>query len=525
MYDPARMATRSWWYLAPCLVAAILVASHTPVGAALSMDSLSYLSTANNILDGNGIVHNTFALSGPAVEATTVWPPLYAVLLAPITWLASLAGTSDIFGIAVFNVLALVVSMYLVLRIASLTSSIWAGVFVAIAIAISPSLQIVFTYAWSEVVFIPLSLAAYLCLQRYLMDDGGDGRRGLYAVVLLLGLATYTRYVGLAFFSAAALALLLYGRGSPTERLRTVALATLAYLAILAPLLLRNLVLSGSLSGGDRGMPDTSLPADVATLMWYLYLEFLNLPVVAVTVLAIVTVVTIAWLLFRQSNASARARSSSYSTIVVPFLFAFSYMIFLLLSRSRQTIDLDTRMLSVAVPFLLIGLLGVYQQLSMRTRSGLALLPFLLPACAFAINAINTHASILKGWHEVGEPGSVLGLTYRSMTGRQLDSLRDIKEHFAPNAGDLVLTDISRPIIVGYLFPSSDVRQIPNEANELNFAALDTLLHRQGIAIIGSTAWSQTLARSLEGRASFYKIEGRTGGPEFIVIKLPVDAL
>ena len=488
------------------------------------MDSLYYLSTANNILDGNGIVHNTFSLSGPAVEATTVWPPLYAVLLAPITWLANFAGTSDVFGIAAFNVFALVISMYLVLRIASLTSSIWAGVFVAFAIAISPSLQIVFTYAWSEVVFIPLSLAAYLYLQRYLLNDGGDSRRELYAVVLLLGLATYTRYVGLAFFSAAALALLVYGRGNPTERLRTVAVATLAYLAILAPMLLRNFAVSGSLSGGDRGMPETSLPTDVSTLMWYLYLEFLNVPIPAVAVLAAVAIATIAWVLFRHSNASARAGSSSNLTIVVPFLFAFSYMIFLLLSRSRQTIDLDTRMLSVAVPFLLIGLLGVYQQLSMRTRSSLALLPFLLPASAFAINAINTHASILKGWHEVGEPGSVLGLTYRSMTGRQLDSLRGIKEHFAPNAGDLVLTDISRPIIVGYLFPTSDVRQIPDEANELNFAALDALLHRRGLAIISSAAWSQVLARGLEGRASSYKIESQTGGPKFIVIKLPVDA-
>lgn len=524
MHSPARLATHSWWYLVPCLAAAILVASHTPVGAALSMDSLIYLSTANNILNGNGIAHDTFSLSGPAVEATTVWPPLYAVLLTPITWLANVAGISDVFGIAAFNILALVISMYLVLRIASLTSSIWAGVFVALAIAISPSLQIVFTYAWSEVVFIPLSLAAYLYLQRYLLDDDGDSRRELYAVLVLLGLATYTRYVGLAFFSATALALLLYGRGSPSERLRTVAVATLAYLAILAPMLLRNLAVSGSLSGGDRGMPDTSLPADVATLMWYLYLEFLNLPIVAVAVMATVIIATIAWLFFRQSNTGARAGSSFNSSIVVPFLFAFIYMAFLLLSRSQQTIDLDTRMLSVAVPFLLIGLLGVYEQLSIRTRSSLALLPFLLPASAFAINAINTHASILKGWHEVGEPGSVLGVAYRSMTGRQLDSLRSIKEFFAPNAGDLVLTDISRPIVVGHLFPTADVRKIPDEANELNFAALEAPLHRQGIAIIGNAAWSQVLARGLEGRASFYKIEGQTGGPEFIVIKLPVDA-
>ena len=82
MRNATQGTTRFWAYLALGVAAAVLVASHTPVGAALSMDSLFYLSTASNILDGNGISHDTYALSGPAVQATTTWPPLYSVLLA-----------------------------------------------------------------------------------------------------------------------------------------------------------------------------------------------------------------------------------------------------------------------------------------------------------------------------------------------------------------------------------------------------------------------------------------------------------
>lgn len=525
MRNSTRWTIHLWAYLAVGVTAAVLIASHTPVGAALSTDSLFYLSTASNILDGNGISHDTYALNGPAVQPTTIWPPLYSVSLAGLNWLAGQAGISEVVAIAVFNFFALVVSLFLILRIASLAASISAGVVVAIALAISPSLQIVFTYAWSEVLFIPLCLAAYLSLQYHLMENGDRQQLGLYSLVLLLGLATYTRYVGLAFFSAAALTLFLYGRGAPIERLRTLAVTSLAYLSILAPMLIRNYALSGSLSGGDRGAPGTSLLPDVKTLGWYLYLEFLNLPILAAVAVLSVIAASAAWLILRAADANPRTKLSfKSSNIVVPFLFAACYLAFLLISRGRQRIDLDSRMLSVAVPFILIGLLGVYQQLSMRTSGGLAALPFLLPLCAFAFNGIHTHTSILNGWRDYGEPGPVLGLTYRSITGRQMDSLRGINEYFSPAPGDLVLTDIARPIIVGHMFSRSDVRKMPDSTSEESFALLDAPLGRRGIAIISSELWSKALSKSLEGHAGFYRIEPQTGGPEFLVIKLPIEA-
>lgn len=525
MLDYSPSTARAWGYLLLAVVAAVLVASHTPVGAALSMDSLYYLSTAGNILEGNGITHSTHALSGSALQPTTLWPPLYPALVAAIMWVANLVGTSDVGGIAVFNVIALIASMYLVVRIASLAASVQAGIVVAIAIAISPSIQIVFTYAWSEVLFIPLCLAAYLSLQQYLTGDERVRKRWLYAMIVLLGLATYTRYVGLAFFSSAALAMILYGRGDLLQRLRTVTAVTVAYLAILAPMLLRNLVQAGSLSGGDRGSPEINVMSDVGTLMWYLYLEFLNLPVLIGAVVFLVALASAMWLLSRHTGASKQGSlAHGLPNIIVPFVFAICYMIFLLISRGRQSIDLDSRMLSVAVPFLLIGLLGVYQQLLIRAGNRFAVMPFLLPLAAFAIGAFHTHTSILAGWRDLGEPGSILGKVYRSMTGHQMDALRGIGEHFVPGDGDLVLTDIARPIVVEYLFPGADVRQISGTPNDQKIAELDASLQREGIAIIGSSAWSQALSNSLEGRALFYNIADKAGSTLYVVITLPVDA-
>jgi len=526
MLDLSSSAARAGAYLVLALLAVVLVASHTPVGAALTMDSLYYLSAAGNILDGNGITHSTHALSGPALEATTLWPPLYPVLVAAIQWLANMAGTSDVVGIAVFNVLALIASSYLIVRIASLTASAQAGMVVAIAVIISPSIQIVFTYAWSEALFIPLSLAAYLSLYQYLFGDERVRQRWLYAMVMFLGLATYTRYVGLAFFSSAALAILLYERRDVFKRLRTVAAVTLAYLAFLSPMLLRNLAETGSFSGGDRGSPDISVLSDISTLMWYLYLEFLNLPLVIGGVFFLVTLALAAWLLLRHAGSIKQASPSFGlpSIIIIPFLFVFAYMALLLISRGRQNIDLDSRMLSVVVPFLLIGLLGVYQQLLLRVGNRLAILPFLLPLAAFAMGAIHTHTSILKGWRDFGEPGLILGQRYPSMTGRQLDSLRSIGKYFAPGAGDLVLTDVSRPIMVEHLLPEADVRQLPSMPDDQNMRELEVFLQRKGVAIIDRTDWSKALSKSLDGRADFYSVDGGAESPNYVVITLPVDA-
>lgn len=526
MHDFAWLKAHYWVYFLLCVTAALLVVSHTPIGVALSMDSLFYLSTASNVLDGNGIVQETFELSGPMVRETTIWPPLYPFVLAGLMWLSKLAGASDVFGIAVFNFFALVASLFLMLRITSRDTPITVGVVVTVALAMSPSLQIVYTYAWSEVLFIPLCLGAYLGLQHYLDENSSRSELGLYTMVVLLALATCTRYVGLAFFSAAALTLLLYGQGGPVERLRTVTLASLAYLAILGPLLIRNFTVSGALSGGERGVPSTNLLSDLGLLVRYLNLEFLNLPWLPTVALLVVTIGSVAWLRHRPCVTESETGPPQKSlSVVVPFLFVACYLALLLVSRSMQTIDLDSRMLSVAVPFLLIGMAGIYQRSSMRIGTRPAALPFLLPLCAFAINAVQAHNSILNGWRDHGEPGPILGLTYRSLTGRQLDSLRGINEYFAPSEGNLVLTDIARPIIVKYIFPDMDVRKMPAIANEQNFALLESPLQRRGLAIITGEAWSRTLSTGLEGRADFFTIQNQAGKPQYVVIKLPVIAL
>lgn len=522
MHDPVGLAVSRWQYLFFAIAAAILVFSHTPVGAALSMDSLSYLSTARNILDGHGIAYSTYALVGPEYQPTTLWPPLYPTMLAGVVGLAGILGISDVASVAFFNFLAMLVSLILILRIAALSGWTWAVFAVGVAFTISPSLQLVHMYAWSEALYIPLSLAAYLGLIRYLGRDDQRSKASLYWMVALLAIATYTRYVGIAYFGAAAMALLVFDRGSFSDRIRIVVLASLAYLASIAPMLIRNLLVSDAISGGDRGTIDTNLVNDLGLLFWYLYLEFVNLPNLAGGVVLLCCAASAAWILNRGKNSGNEDTSALNIRLVVPFLFIASYFALLLVSRMTQVTDLDSRMLSVAVPFVLLGLHAVYELLATKVRRATAAIPFVLLIGAFVINAANTHSSILAGWREQGEPGMILGLSYPSMTGPRLDTLRGIGAHFGPGAGDLVLTDIRRTVIASYLFPDADVRVVPDDANEENIETVAAVLHRKGLAIIGEPDWGQALTSRFEDRADFYRIESADGRLEYIVITLPV---
>lgn len=557
---PKHLLAWPWVSLLVTVAAVILLARHMPAGSALSMDSLYYLSTANNLLDGNGISLNnydlgSYSLNGPSFNATTLWPPLYPVVLSVIVVLCNAAGIADTMGIALFNILSVIVSLFLLTRMTGVAGLQWAGVLIILAFVMSPSLQIVFMYAWSEVLFIPLTLAACFYLQAYCLNYRDDGSRAtLFLVLLFVGLATYTRYVGLAYFAAVMLAVFYCESGKIAKRLRTVFFSTTAYLLMIAPLLIRNFVASGSLSGGDRGDPNTNIISDSSLLLWNLYLEFIHVPVILGGALAVITLVLVAWLLFRKPDKIHRANqaSSFYKTgfpnVVVPFLFVICYLVFLLISRNRQTIDLDSRMLSVIVPFFLVGFAGLYQQLAKRVRSYLAVLPFLLPVGLYASNGLSAHNSIMNGWRSSGEPGSILGSVYPSITGHKLDPLRRIQEYFKPGLGDLVVTDISRPVIVERLLAGTHVVQIlgvPEKLKRVNSVLpavstnavpdnlpeaipetlLKVLMQNKGLAIISTPAWMSALETRLNDSDQLYQIKDNNGHLVYAVIKLPIEGL
>ena len=228
---------RNWLaMLIVCPVALVLVVSHTPGGAALSMDSLYYLSTANHILAGNGISQNTYSMTDVSLKPMTVWPPGYPVAVSVVIGFGNFLGISNEAAIAGFNIIALLVSTCLIYFAARLyVEPALAGI-AAFLFNLSPSIQLIHAYAWSEVLFLPLSVAGYLCLQFAVSSrDRRTRHLSVAGVVILFWLATTARYVGLAFFAAAMLSLAVQHRKSFANLLRFVVLPGLAYVALLIP--------------------------------------------------------------------------------------------------------------------------------------------------------------------------------------------------------------------------------------------------------------------------------------------------
>jgi hypothetical protein len=515
----------AWLIAIPFLAAFILSLSHMQDGAALSMDSLYYLRTAQNILGGDGITQQTFAMSGELLAPMTVWPAGYPLVLAAVMGIGDMLGFSDIGTVRAFNLLALLTSTLLFFLIVNVILPSKIAAVASMLMVLSPSSQIVHVYAWSEVLFIPLSLAGFWCLQLSLKsDDQRVTSIHLLGVVAFFVLSTYVRYVGIAFFAAAMLSIALFQRNAIGLRVRqVVALSTIFVLALL-PLFLRNFLASGALSGMDRGAPDTELVQDIWTLLSYCYFEFINLPIGVGAIILVLSFGVAIWLGYRNRHAAELEDPSAIPFAASAIITVTSYAAFLLVSRQVQTIDLDTRMLSVVVPFLWFTFLGVYAYQSQSSNRRLAAIPLFVLIIASAINAYSAHVSIISGWRTAGEPGQVLNMSYPSISSRRFDVLRSISQEFPLSAGSTVITDNSRPIVFQHFFPKAIVRRLPGDVDSDAADLLEKYAADEGLVIIGTSEWWKEITRRFQGKSGFYTIKNYSGDPEWLVMKLPVAA-
>ena len=240
---------------AAILGAALVIARQTAYGAALSWDSLVYISEARNLLAGQG-----FAIYEAIPEGRiniTEWPPLYPLILA-----AASLGIFDpldaagplnaiIFGLTVF-----LAGQYLRGRLKSPFLALWA----ALAIALAIPLAGLAAWAMAGPAFILLTILALIQTDKFL----AAGRTSsLIWAALFCALAWQTRYIGVAAPIAVAL-LLLSQRGAtiPQRARRAAVLALIA--AAPTALWLLNIYVFLDANPGNPLPVDYSLPA----LLW-----------------------------------------------------------------------------------------------------------------------------------------------------------------------------------------------------------------------------------------------------------------
>ena len=206
-------------------------------GAALTGDSIVYLSVAESLAAGEGM--RTFDGGDSAL-----WPPLFPMLMA----FASLFGLSleqagRFANILAFGLILLVSGLWLQRRLQSRLLAV-AG---AVSMTASLALNHVATSLLTEALFILFALLALMRLESFLNRDGGWPALLLSAI--FAALAAVTRYMGLALILTGIIMLLAHRRPPALTRLKHAAAWGACACAPLAIVLARNQAVSGTLAG------------------------------------------------------------------------------------------------------------------------------------------------------------------------------------------------------------------------------------------------------------------------------------
>jgi 4-amino-4-deoxy-L-arabinose transferase-like glycosyltransferase len=260
-----------------------------PWGIGVGHDSVSYLSAAENLAGGHGLV---WPAGGGEPRPLVHFPPLYPALLAlgPLLGIKAvgfarwLAGA--LFGLNVFMAAWLVYEG---------SGSRWAAWLASLVLAVSPVFLEVHLEALSEPLYLALLQGALLLMCVALARLEGKAWIG---AALLSALAYLTRYAGLSLMLTGLVAAQLWGKGEGLARIRQAARFAVVAMAPGMAWAARNYALTGTLT--NRGLT-VHLPTKLeltrgiqAVLGWFvtppqsLTLQAASLALIGAGILAVV---------------------------------------------------------------------------------------------------------------------------------------------------------------------------------------------------------------------------------------------
>ena len=368
---------------------ALLGAAHMLIrtanyGAAVNPDSVTYLSAAISLLNGDGLQHSR----GCAMVGQ---PPFYSLLIASVAaWGVEPLDAGRFINIAAFALILLVAGLWMRRHVRSPAIALGA----ILAAAAWPPLSHEAAFIRTEPVFVLCALLALLQLSAFLNRQGDWAPLALAA--LFAGIAALTRYPGATLIVVGA-ALPLLRRDAPlASRLaRSFAFGAAASLP-LAAALVRNLIVSGALVRlRDRPWSSTlaespmqligvlqewmlpiDAPAWAGALLWGLLLA------------ALLAAAAIALLARRAASARGEAQGKSGGgtalALVLPFVaFAFLYVLFMAVATPLTVSQpIDSRyLLPIYLPMLLAGAVLLDRFLSLDVEGKLALARQALAVC------------------------------------------------------------------------------------------------------------------------------------------------
>jgi hypothetical protein len=350
----ARMpATRIIYFLLMLsLVGVLLVVICTSrYGAGVTPDSVAYISTARNLLSGEGYARHD---GRPFVD----WPPLFPTLLA---WIG-LSGFDPLDSVRYVNAISfgltiLVSGLWLLNNVRSPPLVLLGSV----AILLSRPLIYVSVFAWTEPIFVLFMLSSIFVMQQFLQSG-----KVLFLLLsaIFAALASLTRYIGVTVILTGLLALLLFNRNISTiTKLLRATLFTFISLFPLTAWVIRNYAVASTLVGERGSSPYTLMQELYFTLntvtKWFLPPIIPAILRILLIVLLCVSGIVIFQVLSRWNQSSW---SSTNSLRIMPLVyFVLLYTSGLIASATRIAFDpINHRLLApIYVPVMLLGLFTI----------------------------------------------------------------------------------------------------------------------------------------------------------------------
>lgn len=380
------MIRHAFLRLFPVLLALGLFAILTRGNLLFLPDAVIYWSAAHTVLHegrlATGIAYPDVPMEPGLLEgrpqafhALTVFAPGYSVTAAAV---ARAMRVSVVSAILVVNLVSGTAIILLVGALARRAGGERTGFVAAALLAALPFFQRQLANAAPEPLFVAFVLLALQALVIW-MDAPDRGAWALSAATLAIAAATYTRYIGTAFYVVEVIVAAgwVLRRRRFSRRAPHVAFAVGLYPALMAPLIWRNLWLTGYLGGAVRLRSEEGVLTNVADVGRG---RFDALPlvrsivpgpadaIVSGTLLALATLLLFVW-----GHRSRRLRPlDRSSTTRLLALAAGVYCVILIALRSHT--DFEEIGLRLMFPALVCLVVVVVVQTSrMSTKSGYAL--------------------------------------------------------------------------------------------------------------------------------------------------------
>ncbi len=349
----------------------VLGTAATRNGVSVTPDSVQYLSTAAHVAQGLGVRTSITDLTVPTPDMPFAsWPPLYPAALAALR----AAGLPPYAAARWFNVALLALAVFPLAWVALRAGGPRAAVFAVAAQAVLFYPVMLAAFAWSEPLYIALSLASLGFLAEGLRRDPERPGRDpvprptaaapwFAAAGLLAGAAMLTRYIGFTLIGASVGGLWLL---TLHRRPRAFWTGLLAYaipaLAPNAAWLLRNRLLTGTFFGPsrpeawfgwDRILADTvrALSLDAAAPVARAGLPWTGLAAAGAAG-ALLLVLSLAPRL-RQARFPSLDRGTGFTYLLWVYAGAFIAAM-MILSRRVGFDPINTRYLAPAYPAILV---------------------------------------------------------------------------------------------------------------------------------------------------------------------------